>query len=197
MSDSLERMARRQGAMMREFLDSPEGAAWVERTETTADGTALILSSGGTSLPLRGAACVKTLLAYQKKEVLFPRGRNMARADCVDVAIKLAQAFESAPDFLAFRRSGYLIERISAGSVVGRPLPFMRELGYGFHDMNLIELPEEEGGPFYAAVDLTAHYTMGLEKGLFDIFVIMAQSPAEIFGALRAITGSKWERVFD
>lgn len=197
MNEQLGRMRARQGDMIRGFLDSKEGAKWNLQHYETEGGTVLAVAKEGVVFPVQPEEMLRRISLYQKQHVLFPQGSNIRRADCVHVAIEFCQAFEKDPQFRDLRDRGYLADRITTGTVMGRPLTFLREAGHAFHEMNLVELPKEEGGPWFSALDLTARYNMDIEEGQNDIFVVSASSQEELFDVLKNITNATWRLVHE
>lgn len=187
-------MRKRTGESIRSFLDS-QGEKWGVAINEYPEGKVLMLSKNGMSFPVQSVDMLRGILAYQNEHVLHYS--NVGRGDCVDVAIRFQEAFEKSQEFAPLAQRGYVLDRITAGNVVGNPLSYLHELGHRFHEMNVIEFPEEEGGPVFAAVDLTAHYNMDVEKGEHDVFIVIAPTRAEMLEALHAVTKVKWSGVFE
>lgn len=193
MNDSFDPMRKRQGDMIGAFLDSQAADGWVPKHYELTGGKILVISRGDQVFSL---SVLESLLRYQKDHVLFPKGRNLDRADCIDVAIKFQNAFERTPAF-SHLQADYFVDRLHAGKITGDRLSFFREKGFSLHQMNMIVFAPEHGTHMYAAVDLTAHYNMDIEQGTNDIFMIIADSREHLLDALRNITHARWALVHE
>jgi hypothetical protein len=119
------------------------------------------------------------VLKYQAEHVINPRGQNVGRADCVSVA---GEANKKLPHL------GIDSFALSTGDK-SKVLPFFKDQGFGNHMINAVE--REDGSCI--AFDLTAHHTMDMEQGRYDVFALLATSEEELKRELKAIFGSSWE----
>ena len=124
----------------------------------------------------------KTILEYQSKEVINAGGDNMGRPDCVFVAGKASKSLQARMPELGF-------EVISTRRYDGKEIPLFKELGFGHHAVNTIELNDGS----YLAFDLSAHYNMDAEQGRYDVFGVMSDSRNKLKGYLKDLSGSSWD----
>lgn len=180
-------MRRHHGMEVSAFIEhNPDWSLSQYDFQNEGLGTVLVLSKDGTVLPL---SIQRALLTIQKECVLKNKVpyTNVNRGDCRAVAHVVASYINNGP--LPQQENCYARKVVTY--LDADHTDFFRELGYSEHCANIIE-----GGKydqkFYAFTDVTAHYSMDVEQGTMDVFVVISKDKENTLGALNAIMKTNW-----